>query len=293
MSITNKLILGTVQFGLDYGINNTAGKPDQQAVNKILNVAFENNIQLLDTAEVYGNAQEVIGNYHGESSNIFKVMTKFSSSRTDLPADITERIKKDIDILGIETLYCYMFHNYADFKSYYAKFDKDIAVLKKEGLIEKMGVSIYTNEELEDLLHYDEVDLVQLPFNLLDNTLQRGDILKRAKQKGIEIHTRSAFLQGLFFKELDNLPPKIKPLTTSIEIVKQIANSHTLEMASLALNYAYQQEFIDNVLIGVDTVEQLELNMKCLEKPISHTIIEQINGIDVAEKTLLNPSNWN
>ena len=156
-----------------------------------------------------------------------------------------------------------------------------------------MGVSIYTNEELEDLLKYDDIDIVQLPFNLLDNSKQRASILKKSKDKGIEIHTRSAFLQGLFFKELNTIPKKISALTSSLKEIKEIAKSYKLEIANLALNYVYQQDFIDNVLIGVDTVDQLNENLKQIETPVSMEIIRRIDEIDTDEKAFLNPSNWN
>ncbi|NQX96877.1 MAG: aldo/keto reductase [Flavobacteriales bacterium] len=289
----NKIILGTVQFGLDYGINNSNGKPSQDIVNELLDTAFQKQVRVLDTAEAYGNSQEVIGKYHKQSSYQFKIITKFSSTRTDLPINVKERVKANIKTLGVDSLYCYMFHNYADFKSYYSEFAKDIIEIKKEGLIKKLGVSIYTNEELEDLLNYDSIDVIQLPFNLLDNSKQRASVLRKAKAKGIEIHTRSVFLQGLFFKALETIPEKIKPISNSLKEIKEIAKSNNIELSRLALNYAYQQDFIDSVLIGVDTVKQLSENIALIENPISTEVMEKVNEIDVEEKLLLNPSNWN
>ena len=288
----NKIILGTVQFGLDYGINNSNGKPSQQTVNQLLDVAFDKHILFLDTAEAYGNSQEVIGEYHKQSSNKFNVITKFSSSRFDLSLSLRKRVKEDINTLKVDSLYCYMFHNYTDFKSYYSGFENDIIQLKKEGLINKIGVSVYTNDELEDLLNYDTIDVVQIPFNLLDNSTQRGSILKKAKLKGVEIHTRSVFLQGLFFKDLNALPEKVKPIKNSLQELKDIASSNNIKLSSLAFNYVYQQIFIDNVLIGVDTIEQLNENLQLSATPISSEIINRIDKIVVEDKSLLNPSNW-
>jgi aryl-alcohol dehydrogenase-like predicted oxidoreductase len=289
----NKIILGTVQFGLNYGINNSIGKPTQNLVNQILDKAFENNILLLDTAEAYGDSQEVIGAYHKQSKNKFKVITKYSSARTDLPVNIKDRIISNLKTLEIERLYCYMFHNYADFKSYYAAFEKEILELKQKGLIQKVGVSVYTNKELEDLLNYDEIDVVQIPFNLLDNTQQRLDVLMKSKAKGIEIHTRSAFLQGLFFKEAKELPFKIQALKPYLEVIQNTAIFNKLTVAELALNYAYQQETINNVLIGVDSVEQLEQNLQALKVEITPNLMAEMNAVKVEEVSLLNPSNWN
>lgn len=288
----NKIILGTVQFGLDYGINNPNGKPNQILVNELLDTALEKEVVILDTAEAYGDSQEVIGRYHQQSKRKFKIITKFSSSRTDLPSDINARVKINIKTLAVDSLYCYMFHNYADFKAYYPVFKSNIAELKEEGLIKKIGVSIYTNEELEDLLNFEAIEVVQLPFNLLDNAKHRASILKRAKAKGIEIHTRSAFLQGLFFKEEEAIPESIQPLNSALNKIKRMAESHNLEISCLALNYVCQKEYIDNVLIGVDTVKQLKENLELIENQLAKDVMLEVDQIDVEEKSLLNPSNW-
>ena len=105
----NKIILGTVQFGLKYGINNDIGKPNFNQVKSIMDYAFENNVNFLDTAEAYGNSHEIIGKYHSSSINKFKVITKYSPKRTDLPQKISDRIFHNLSVLDIDDLYCYMF----------------------------------------------------------------------------------------------------------------------------------------------------------------------------------------
>src|SRR5690349_3253425 len=122
MRPTNKIILGTVQFGLDYGIANRSGKPTTNEVTAILDCAAANNVRMLDTAEAYGDSQEVIGRYHRASSNRFDVITKYSASRKDLPADIVSRVEKDIDTLGVDSLYGYMFHSFRDFETSFETF---------------------------------------------------------------------------------------------------------------------------------------------------------------------------
>ncbi len=293
MPPTNKIILGTVQFGLEYGINNHSGKPTPATVNTILDVAFENSINILDTAEVYGNAQEVIGNYHLSSKNKFDVITKFSSSRNDLSENLKNRIRQNLNTLNIDSLYCYMFHSFNDFKKYFDFYKNEIAALKEEGLIKKFGVSVYTNHEIEELLGFEGIDVIQLPFNLLDNTQQRSSTIKKAKEKGVEIHTRSAFLQGLFFKNTNELPKKLIPLLPYLNEINSISKNNNIDLNSLSLNYAIQQNTIDHVLIGVDTVDQLIANISLLQKSISREVCQQIDSIIVKETDLLNPSNWN
>lgn len=288
-----KLILGTVQFGLDYGINNSIGKPNQIEVNRILEHAFLNNIELLDTAEAYGNAHEVIGNYHKASRGKFKIITKFSSSRNDLPKDLEQRVIENLKTLQVDRLYCYMFHNFNDFATFWSENKDQFVRLKKLDLVDKLGVSVYTNEEVTELLNYDGIDVVQVPFNLLDNVNERKDVLTKAKAKGLEVHTRSAFLQGLFFKELSLLNGKVQLLKNDLKNIQDIVSDNQIKMLDLALHYACKQEFIDHVLIGVDSIQQLKENFTALNSKISDQVLRKIDNLEVENKTLLNPSNWN
>ena len=191
-----RIVLGTVQFGLDYGINNKIGKPGDDEVKSILDYAFANNIRFLDTAEAYGNSHERIGEYHAYSNNKFNVITKFSNSRLDLPKNITQRIRRHLEILNVDSIYCYMFHNYDDFCKYFKVFKRELLELKKVGLIKKIGVSLHYNTNVNEVIRSEDIDLIQLPFNLLDNRSKREAMFLKARERGVEIHTRSTFLHG-------------------------------------------------------------------------------------------------
>tara|TARA_B110000285_G_scaffold34491_1_gene36670 strand:+ start:2550 stop:3419 length:870 start_codon:yes stop_codon:yes gene_type:complete len=289
--MNSKLILGTVQFGLNYGINNTAGKPSKENIKSILDSAYNSGIQLLDTAEAYGDSQNKIGEYHNNSTNKFNVITKFSYNTEGFSLNIIERVYNNLKILDVDKLYCYMFHSFDDFNKYFEKYRKDLLILKRDGIINNIGVSLYSNDELESVLKFNEITLVQLPFNLLDNNNKRGDIIKKAKAKGIEIHTRSAFLQGLFFKNTSELANKIKPLGSYLNSLNDLCDED-YKMNDLALNYVCNQKNIDKVLIGVDNVQQLESNILSEKIYIKKELTNNIEAIDVKETELLNPSNW-
>ena len=289
--MNSKLILGTVQFGLNYGVNNSAGKPSKENIKSILDSAYNSGIQLLDTAEAYGDSQNKIGEYHNNSTNKFNVITKFSSNSEGFSLNIIERVYNNLKILDVDKLYCYMFHSFDDFNKYFEKYRKDLLVLKRDGIINNIGVSLYSNDELESVLKFNEITLVQLPFNLLDNNNKRGNIIKKAKAKRIEIHTRSAFLQGLFFKNTSEFTVKIKPLGPYLNLLNDLCDEH-YKMNDLALNYVCSQKNIDKVLIGVDNVHQLESNILSEKKNIKKELTNNIEAIDVEETKLLNPSNW-
>lgn len=287
----SKLILGTVQFGLDYGINNNLGKPSDDVVKSILDFAFSQGVSFLDTAEAYGDAQQRIGNYHSGVKHRFNVISKYSS-KINLSQSIGNRVEHNLKTLKVDRLYSYMFHSFDEYKHYYSLFRKDLESLQESGLINKLGVSVYTNREAMQVMEDDSIGLIQLPFNLLDNLNKRKLVLQTAKERGVEIHTRSVFLQGLFFKEFSQLPYKLQSLALYLKYIKQIQKDNTIQMQELALNYALKNKMISKVLIGVDSLKQLQENIKSTFIKIDENVIQEVDKIDVKETELLNPVNW-
>ena len=279
----DKISLGTVQFGLEYGINNTKGQTTREEVSKILNRCKRIGIVNIDTAAVYGSAEEVLGEtIQSEGlSNSFQITTKYKADGiNDLYLSTRESHRK----LRVEKLHCQMFHSYQDFKN-----TEDFL---KPNSVDKIGVSVYTNEELFDAIKNSRIRVIQCPFNLLDNDSIRGEPLKKAKEKGIEIQVRSVFLQGLFFMDRNTLPSALRELKSHLEELDRICYENEISMSELALGYCLSKEYIDRIVIGVDTLEQLNLNIEAIKTPFQNPIIEEIDKIKVTKQSLLNPTNW-
>lgn len=287
------MILGTVQLGLNYGINNTKGKPSEQEAFDILEIAHDNGITTLDTAEAYGESTQVIGAFHKKYPNkIFNVITKLDAQFLLTKGDLYRKVKESCKTLNVNEIHGYMFHNFESFKKN-SIFFEELLEAKKQGLVKKIGVSLFSNFELKTILkEYSDIDFIQLPFNLFDNELKRKKHLEKAKQKNIEIHTRSVFLQGLFFKDIKELSKTLSPFKEPLELIHEISKESDINLGYLALNYALEKEYIDHVLIGVDSKEQLNLNLQNLKekKQIPHSRIDEILIIN---EELLNPTNWN
>tara|TARA_B100000768_G_scaffold175669_1_gene187385 strand:- start:777 stop:1646 length:870 start_codon:yes stop_codon:yes gene_type:complete len=289
--MNSKLILGTVQFGLKYGINNTIGKPTNDEVLSLLKAAYNSGITVLDTAEAYGNAHQLIGNYHKKQDNSkFEIITKF-------PHDIKHNLIKSkffeyLDLMKVNTLDVIMFHSFDSFKSNYNAL-KTLNELKSDGLINNIGVSVYTNSQLESLINEDLITVVQLPFNLLDNFSIRGGLINKLKEKGKVIHTRSAFLQGLFFKKHSDDIFIVQALKPHLKTLNQITKEQGCSMEELALSYCIKQNNIDNVIIGVDSISQLNANIKAASYELNEEALKCVNNITVENLELLNPSLWN
>lgn len=288
--MTSKFILGTVQMGLQYGINNKSGQPTENESQRILLEAHENGIALLDTAEAYGTAHQVIGRFHSLNPNRqFRVITKFDDAEVD--KNISTKIYTNLKVLGVTNLEGLLFHSMSFYRKYRTRLD-DLLLLKEKKILNFIGISLYTNEELEQIIDDVNIDLVQLPFNLLDNFTVRGDLLKKAKEKGKTIHTRSAFLQGLFFKGIDDFHPLVRQLKPQLMKINRIAIEENISISELALAYCLNQKDIDNVLIGVDSLSQLRTNIKSLNFQLKPHVVEEINKIITPDLDLLNPTLW-
>ena len=284
----SKIILGTVQFGLNYGINNTRGKTPIQEVHPILNFAYSKGIMTLDTASGYGDSEEIIGDYLASNPDKkFEIITKVNSSKITLEKQLHESLQK-LKVDKVEVLMLHSFELYEKFKSQLPLFCQK----NKGKFFNELGVSVYTNEEVGVISSDPVIDRIQTPFNLLDNELKRGEIYADIKSKGKIIDTRSVFLQGLFFKKTDELPTNLYPLIKPLEKLKKIAESKSLTMEELAIGYVVSMDFIDNVLIGVDSLDQLKDNLNILSNSISMQTVDEINMISIQNDNLLNPSLW-
>jgi aryl-alcohol dehydrogenase-like predicted oxidoreductase len=286
--MSSKIILGTVQFGLDYGINNRLGQPDAKQVFKMLELAAAEGIEILDTADAYGSASEILGEFNKVKPDAFKINTKFKAGLDP----ISIQLGKSLELLGAKFINAYFFHSFQDFIRFPGLIT-ELSDLKQKNLIKKTGVSVYGNDEFEIAVNTPEVDVIQLPFNLLDNRCQRGKLMTLAKEKGKELQVRSVFLQGLFFMPGKDIPRKLSPLKPYLEKIGAMAQENNLTMESLALMYALSQPEIDHIIIGVDNPEQLRKNLIAAKKCLDANILEVINQIALAETELLYPKNWN
>ena len=291
MQAINKIILGTVQMGIDYGINNPNGKIPLEEGEVLLNEAYHAGIRYLDTAEAYGDAHQVIGNYHRRKDRSrFNILTKLPH-QLDIKT-IKHKCESYINELGVDYLWGLSFHSYQSYYQYFNDTVEDLADLKNRGVINKIGVSVYTNEEFENVIENGHIEIIQIPYNVFDNMNTRGELLKTARSKGKEIHARSCFLQGLFFKDIMSDEPVVKKLKDELVFLDEICLKYNISKETLALNYVCQNPLIDKVLIGIDNRDQLDKNVRFMNDLLSQEIIQDVEKIKIKNNDILNPSLW-
>lgn len=287
MAQAGKLVLGTVQFGINYGINNTSGQVPLDEVCRILSIASEAGIQILDTSSAYGESERVLGEALKRSNKPFNIVSKYPKS----DIGVRETFQKSLSLLGVDGLYGYLVHHFDFYQGNPELFD-EMTALKQEGKIQKVGFSLYNTEQLQYLLARKvKFDILQFPYNIFDRQFE--PCMSQLVAQGVEIHTRSAFLQGLFFKQTSTLTENLKPLKPYLDSLHRYCQERGITVEHLALGYVLANENVKGALIGVDNHEQLEANVKVANTSLTAEDIAFIQQIKIKEDWLLNPVNWN
>ena len=278
----NKLALGTAQFGLDYGVTNSEGKVQVEEVELILGCAKENSINTLDTAASYGNSEEVLGSI-GISD--FQIITKTIPLKNGVD-EVIKHFQQSLTFLNKSSVNGLLIHNINEIehKNFNTLF-KELTELKRQGLVNKIGFSIYTPEQVDFLLKNFDFDLIQVPFNIFDNRLIQGGQLQALNNKGIEVHARSVFLQGVIL-DFNNLSNYFSPWKKEFSIYQETVKDNGLSLLECALNFVLNIREIDKVLVGVNSERQLKEIVQVVKRR-SNLSAYPINDIN-----LLNPSLW-
>ena len=291
-----KIGLGTAQFGQDYGVSNRKGKVPLVEAKEILALARDNGINLMDTAPAYGTSEDVIGQSLTEEMS-FKIVTKtpcLRKSRIEKAdaALIKDTFWKSLKRLKQRSIYGLLVHHVNDLLvpgGYYIW--EAMEELKISGLIDKIGVSIYSPGEIEKILSLFSPDILQVPINVFDQRLLNGGYLRHLKNLKIEVHCRSVFLQGLLLMPLSEIPSYFEPYMSLLEHYHKLLKEMGISLLQAALGFVYKISDLDYIIVGVDNKNHLK------------GILEVINTLGVLRGTdfkefalndeiLINPSLW-
>lgn len=213
-----KLGLGTVQFGIDYGITNTHGKPGQDEIRRILDHAALNDVETLDTAALYGDSEAALGAAL-KRPHPFKIVTKTLTWEHTADPDqsltvLADRFERSLALLGENQIEGLLVHRCADLLGPDGErlFDQ-LTDFRDKGLVNKIGASVYTADEAQALLQRFPLDIVQLPMNPFDQRHLDGGSIGKLTDAGTEIHVRSAFLQGILLADSAQAPAGLEGLS--------------------------------------------------------------------------------
>ena len=284
-----KIALGSAQFGMKYGVANKSNPASVDEVQSILDLAWKSNINVIDTAAGYGKSEKILGNI---GVNKWKIITKIPSlenKKGNLRSIILDHVNNSLNALGVEKLHGLLLHNPLDLlKEEGSSITSTLNELKEFGIIENIGFSIYSPDSLPKLLKKLHPDIVQAPFNILDQRLLTSGWLKELNSQDIQVHARSIFLQGLLLMEPCDRPSYFDYWKSVLNNWDNFILKNNFSRVEACLGFVSQHSDVSNIVLGIDNIYHLKELLK-----ISNSLIDiNVKNLSSEDVLLLDPRNW-
>lgn len=284
-----RLALGTAQFGLPYGIANQYGQVSRSSAKGMLQLAAAKGIDTLDTAIAYGESESCLGETGAQEFRLVTKLPAVPEGHNDINGWVREQVMASLSRLRTHSIYGLLLHRPEQLLGASGQvLFRALQDLKETGLAQKIGVSIYAPSELDELTPRYRFDLVQAPFNLIDRRLSLSGWLQRLKQEGVEIHVRSAFLQGLLLMPRPAIPSKFSPWSWLWDKWHNWLACHSVTAVQASLAYPLSFTEVDRVVVGADSMNQLE---QIIAAALSG-IPDDLPDLYCNAENLINPARW-
>lgn len=294
----DKLVLGTVQLGLKYGINNKFGKPSRKYSLQLLDKAYEIGIRNFDTASAYGDAEEILGEWISKNGikNSVKIISKLKpnalESEHDVGRIIRNNVNDSIKRLKIDFLNGYLLHT----PEYVYRNDvlKELYECKISGLISHLGVSIYEENDAIYAANNRYIDYIQIPYSFLDQRIDKTDFFNIAKTNKKTVFARSPFVQGLIFMDYNSIPENLIKAKEYLKYFDDIIAKYNVTRQEASLLFSLQQSKNDFTVFGVDTIEQLVevCEIAVSNRKIDNCITELKKEFGMTDRSIVIPNLW-
>jgi aryl-alcohol dehydrogenase-like predicted oxidoreductase len=287
--MVERLALGTVQFGLEYGVANRSGLVSAEDAATILDRALKMGINTLDTAIAYGVSEETLGRVGVQGWNVVTKLPPVPESSDDIDGWVEDAVTGSLRRLQRSKLYGLLLHDPRQLAGTMGdRLFEALTRLREQGLVEKIGISIHHPSDLDAICGRYSLDLVQGPFNVLDRRLATSGWLTRLHDAGTEVYVRSAFLQGLLLMTPGTRPRSFsrwQPLWDQWDKWLSYSNLTALQAS---LGFALSEPRVDRVVVGVDNLAQLEEIFAAVGRAIPAPPMELMTD----DLDLIDPSRW-
>ncbi len=285
----SRLVLGTVQLGMFYGVANTTGAPSKEEAFAILDAALDGGINTFDTASTYGTAEEVLGEWIATRKLADSVYV-ISKIQADAPERIRAELEGSLKRMQLERLDGCLLH--AAEHMYEKGVIAGLQEAKQSGLFEHNGVSVYDET---DALRAVELGMeyIQVPYNAFDQRLDRTDFFERAEEKGVTVFARSPFLQGLLLMDPDDVPPYLSAARSHIARFIDVSRRYDLSPFEASLLFAYKSR-AEHVIFGAESCEQIaDILFTIVHKQLSVDFLKEIHeSFQNIERSVIDPRLW-
>ncbi len=288
--MNDRIALGTAQFGLPYGISNTEGQPPRSECKAILEYASAQGIQMLDTAIAYGESERTLGSLGMNDWQVITKLPELPDGVVDVGRWVDLQLTGALDRLRIQFVQGLLLHRPDQLASqqgqalYAALTEQQV-----RGRVAKIGISIYSPDELDRIPPTMRFDIVQAPFNILDRRMVLSGWADRLAQRGTEFHARSIFLQGLLLMSRRTRPKQFERWQTLWNTWESWLQTQQLSPLEACLNYALRTSQISRLIIGVNSLPQLREILASIRGDVPDPPANLI----AHDTTLLNPGLWN
>jgi aryl-alcohol dehydrogenase-like predicted oxidoreductase len=295
-SQSSRLVLGTAQLGMRYGIANKSGQPNKLKAESIIAKVWEYGVREFDTAQAYGESELALGHALGSLglTGEAKVISKFHPC-IDYRSTISLRraLEKTLTQLGQDKLYGMMLHGEHFLKYWDTGLGAVLLEFVEKELVEHLGISVYTPQSAIGALKTEGISLVQVPSNLLDRRFEDAGVFHEAQSCGKQIYVRSIFLQGLLLMNGGDLSESMRFAIPVIEKLGNVSRKTGFSLKQLALGYVKSAYSETKVIFGCETAQQATENLELWKTELPPQIVENLRMEfrDVPEK-VLNPSLW-
>jgi len=291
--MTDRLVFGAAQLGMPYGISNKVGKPDFSNACEIVKTVFDQGIIRFDTAQAYGDSEEVLGRAFDrfELNSRVKVYSKLHPE-LDLRDEkkIWQSVEDSLVKLKIGRLEGLLLHHEDKIRLWNEGLGDALRGLVVKDKVKFIGASFYSPQKALEALDIDGIDIIQVPANIFDQRFENAGVFKKAQENGKKVFVRSIFLQGLLLIPLDCLPASMQEVLPYLIRLEQMASSMKLSRQELVLGYARQKWFGSLVLFGAENKTQVMDNVRVFSSGGAMKIDESVfEGIP---ESILNPALW-
>jgi aryl-alcohol dehydrogenase-like predicted oxidoreductase len=287
-----KLGLGTVQFGIPYGATNATGQVQPGRAQAIMQLALENGIDLFDTAPAYGTAEQLIGTALPPSAKVVtktSIKSQVSFNSVDIDA-VRSSLLDSLKRLQRRCVYALLVHSPDDLRRPGGNLIVDLLLdLRDRGMAQKIGVSVYTQAQLEYCLRQYSLDLYQIPLNYVDQRIIRSGVLRDVKNSGAEIHARSVFLQGILLAPAEELPHYFSRWRNKLAQIRNALTAAGASPVAAALDFVRTRTPASYAIVGATSTRELQ---EILHNQRADAGELQFDDFAIDDEGLIDPSRW-
>lgn len=291
-----RLVLGTAQLGTHYGIANRTGKPDLRTAETIIGTAWDAGIRQFDTAQVYGDSEDVLGGALRSLGigDVAAVISKFHPAVDHLSHGAMEKaLEATLSAVGVTALCGMMLHREECLDLWNDGLGDILTGFVRSGRVRQVGVSVYSSARAVQALETDGVTAVQVPANIFDRRFEEAGIFALAEERGKAVYVRSIFLQGLFFLTPDALPRHLETAAPYLVDLAALSREAGLGIPEMCIGYLRDSLPRARLVFGAESPAQVRRNLDCWNTAWPGGLTEEIRkAFDGIDEMIVNPHLW-